>query len=142
LSLFNKLNQADREVRKGLWEREKNRGWEIEGKTIGIIGYGNMGKAFAKKLRGFDCEVICYDLKSDVEDENVRQVSLEEFQQECDVVSLHTPLNPTSLNMINIKFIKAFKKPFWFLSTARGSCTVTVDLIEGLKSGKVLGAGL
>lgn len=142
LSLFNKLNQADREVRKGLWQREENRGWEIEGKTIGIIGYGNMGKAFAKKLRGFDCEVLCYDLKSDVEDENARQVSLEEFQQKCDVVSLHTPLNPTSRNMINTEFIDAFKKPFWFLTTARGTCTVTADLVEGLKSGKVLGAGL
>ncbi|HLS29754.1 MAG TPA: 2-hydroxyacid dehydrogenase [Flavobacteriaceae bacterium] len=142
LSLFNKLNQADREIRKGLWRREENRGWEIDGKTIGIIGYGNMGKAFAKKLRGFDCEVLCYDIKPEVEDENARLVSLEEFQQKCDVISLHTPLNTTSLNMIDIKFINGFKKPFWFLTTARGACTVTKDLVKALKSKKILGAGL
>lgn len=142
LSLFNKLNQADREVREGLWRREENRGWEIEGKIIGIIGYGNMGKAFAKKLRGFDCEVLCYDIKPGVEDENAKQVTLEVFQQKCDVVSLHTPLISSSLNMINSEFINGFKKSFWFLTTARGNCTVTDDLVEALKSGRVLGAGL
>lgn len=142
LSLFNKLNSADREVREGLWRREANRGLEIEGKTIGIIGYGNMGKSFAKKLRGFDCEVLCYDIKPEVGNEDARQVELDEFQEKCDVVSLHTPLNSLSENMINTQFIEGFKKPFWFLSTARGNCTVTADLVAGLKSGKVLGAGL
>lgn len=142
LSLFNKLNKADQEVRQGLWKREDNRGWEIEGKTIGIIGYGNMGKSFAKTLRGFDCEVICYDLKENIGNQDARQVSLKEFQERADVVSLHTPLNPTSRNMINAEFIDGFKKSFWFLTTARGKCTVTADLVEALKSGKVLGAGL
>lgn len=142
LSLFNKLNKADREVRRGIWHREENRGLEIEGKTIGIIGYGNMGKAFAKILQGFDCQVLCYDLKTDVENEDAKQVTLQEFKEKCDVVSLHTPINGTSENMINAEFIETFKKPFWFLSTARGKCTVTEDLVEALKSGKVLGAGL
>lgn len=142
LSLFNKLNQADHEVRKGLWQREENRGLEIEGKTIGIIGYGNMGKSFAKILGGFECEVICYDVKNDVGDKSARQVELQEFQEKCDVISLHTPLNDTSENMMNTRFIEGFKKSFWFLSTARGNCTVTADLVKALKSGKVLGAGL
>lgn len=142
LSLFNKLNKADREVRKGLWQREANRGLEIEGKTIGIIGYGHMGKSFAKTLRGFDCSVLCYDLKENVGNADARQVPFAEFQEKCDVVSLHTPLNPASKNMINTAFIAGFQKPFWFLSTARGHCTVTADLVNGLKSGKVLGAGL
>jgi len=142
LNLFNKLNKSDREIRNGIWQREENRGFEIDGKTIGIIGYGNMGKAFAKKLRGFDCEVICFDVKKNVGDQNARQVSLEKFQEKADVVSLHTPLNLTSINMINETFIQAFKKPFWFISTARGKCTVTADLVKALQSGKVLGAGL
>lgn len=142
LSLFNKLNQADQEVRKGLWQREENRGLELENKTVGIIGYGNMGKAFAKKLRGFDCEVLCYDLKENVGNQDAKQVDLEEFQEKVEIVSLHTPLNSTSYQMINREFIQGFKKNFWFLSTARGTCTVTTDLVEALKTGKVLGAGL
>ena len=142
LSLFNKLNQADQEVRNGLWQREENRGHEIENKTVGIIGYGNMGKAFAKKLRGFDCEVLCYDLKENVVNQDAKQVNLKEFQEKVQVVSLHTPLNETSLQMINREFIAGFKHNFWFLSTARGACTVTVDLVEALKHGKILGAGL
>lgn len=142
LSLFNKLNKADREVRQGMWKREDNRGLEIEGKTIGIIGYGNMGKSFACTLRGFDCTVLCYDLKAHVGNDDATQVSLDEFQEQCDVVSLHTPLNPTSKEMINTVFIEGFKKPFWFLSTARGKCTVTADLVKGMKAGKVSGVGL
>lgn len=142
LSLFNKLRYSDNLVRKGFWLREEGRGLEIEGKTIGIIGYGNMGKSFAKTLKGFDCEVLCFDLKENVGDENARQVSLQEFQEKADVVSLHTPLNATSVNMINAAFINGFKKSFWFLTTARGNCTVTADLAEALKSGKILGAGL
>lgn len=142
LSLFNKLNQADQEVRKGLWQREENRGFELENKTVGIIGYGNMGKSFAKKLSGFDCEVLCYDLKENVENQDAKQVDLKEFQEKVDVVSLHTPLSLTSHQMINTEFINGFKNNFWFLSTARGNCTVTADLVEALKTGKILGAGL
>ena len=142
LSLFNKLNKADHEVRTGKWLREDNRGIELDGKTLGIIGYGHMGKAFAKKLRGFDVEILCYDIKETVGDVHVKQVSLKEFQERVDVISLHTPQTPLTLNMINTEFINQFKKSFWFLNTARGRSVVTQDLVSALKSGKILGAGL
>ena len=142
LSLFNKMNKADQDIRQGKWLREENRGEELDGKTVGIIGYGNMGKAFAKKLRGFDVQVLCYDIQEQVGDENAEQVSLKEFQERVDVVSLHTPQTPLTLNMINATFINSFTKPFWFINTARGKSVVTSDLVSALKSGKVLGAGL
>lgn len=142
LALFNKLNTADKEVKQGKWLREDNRGVELDGKTVGLIGYGNMGKAYAKKLRGFDVEVLCYDIKDNVEDANAKQVSLSEFQEKVDVVSLHTPQTPLTLGMINTAFINAFKKPFWLINTARGKSVVTADLVSALKSGKILGAGL
>lgn len=142
LSLFNKLNKADAEVRQGKWLREANRGLELDGKTVGIIGYGNMGKAFAKKLKGFDVEVLCYDILDGVGDDNAKQVPLKELQKKTDVVSLHTPQTPLTLNMINAEFINQFAKPFWFINTARGKSVVTADLVSALKSGKILGAGL
>ena len=142
LSLFNKLKQADAEVRTGNWNREANRGLELEGKTVGIIGYGNMGKAFAKKLRGFDCEVLCHDILDNVGDADAAQVPLKQLQAQADVLSLHTPWTPQTDKMINTSFIEAFEKPFWFINTARGSSVITADLVEGLKKGNVLGAGL
>lgn len=142
LSLFNKLNSANREVKNGQWNRESNRGTELDGKTVGLIGYGNMGKAFAKKLRGFDCEVLCYDIKDGVEDANAKQVTLETLQEKVDVLSLHTPWTPLTDKMVNANFIHSFAKPFWFINTARGKSVVTADLVEALKTGKILGAGL
>ena len=142
LSLFNRLNKADREVREGLWHREENRGVELDGKTVGLIGYGNMGKSFARKLRGFDVDVIFYDLKEGISDENARQVSYDEFFEKADVVSLHTPLTEKTHQMINKEFIANFKKPIWFINTARGKSAVTEDLVGALKEGKILGAGL
>lgn len=142
LSLFNKLNKSDREVRTGQWLREANRGVELDGKTVGIIGYGNMGKSFAKKLCGFDVDVLCYDIKDHVGDDNAKQVDLDEFQKRVDVVSLHTPQTPQTMGMINTRFIKAFKKPFWFINTARGKSVVTKDIVDALKTGKIRGAGL
>ncbi len=142
LSLFNKLNKVDNEVRKGLWLREENRGIELDGKTIGIIGYGNMGKSFAKKLQGFDVEIICYDIKDNVGDKNCKQVSLEELKEKTDILSLHIPETELTINMLNQKFIDSFKKPFWLINTARGKNVVTADLVSALKSGKILGAGL
>lgn len=142
LSLFNKLNKADNEVRNGKWLREDNRGIELDGKTVGLIGYGNMGKAFAKKLRGFDVNVLCYDIKDNVEDENATQVALEKLQEEADVLSLHTPETPLTIGMVNQDFINNFKKPFWLINTARGKSVITSDLVSALKSGKILGAGL
>ncbi|WP_335965622.1 2-hydroxyacid dehydrogenase [Galbibacter sp. PAP.153] len=142
LSLFNNLNRADREVRNGIWKREENRGLELEGKTVGIIGYGNMGKAFAKKLKGFDVEVVCYDIVGGVGDDNARQVGILEFKKNADIVSLHTPQTPETLEMVNMEFINSFQKPFWLINTARGKSVVTKDLVAALKSGKILGAGL
>ena len=142
LSLFNKLNKADREVRYGKWLREENRGIELDGKTVGIIGYGNMGKAFAKKLKGFDVEILCYDIKKNVGDANCKQVSLQELQDKVDVLSLHTPETPLTIKMVNQEFINAFNKPFWLLNTARGKSVVTKDLVLALQKGKILGAGL
>lgn len=143
LSLFNNLNKADREVRSGVWDREGNRGVELEGKTVGIIGYGNMGKAFAKKLKGFDVEdVICYDIVGGVGDENARQVGILELQQRSQILSLHVPQTESTIGMINTEFTEKFHHPFWLLNTARGKCVITEDLVAALKSGKILGAGL
>lgn len=142
LSLFNKLNQADREIRSGHWNREKNRGHELDGKTVGIIGYGNMGKSFAKKLRGFDTTVLYYDILENVGDANAKQVSLEELQEKSDVLSLHIPWTPETDKLVNSEFINSFAKPFWLINTSRGKNVVTAALVEALKSGKILGAGL
>ena len=142
LSLINNLNKANFEVKNGKWLREDNRGYELEGKTVGIIGYGNMGKAFAKKLRGFDVNIICYDIKKDVGDGFVEQVSLEEFQKRVDVISLHTPQTSLTENLINTEFIKNVSNPFWLINTARGTSVVTKDLLNAIENGKILGAGL
>jgi D-3-phosphoglycerate dehydrogenase / 2-oxoglutarate reductase len=142
LSLFNNLNKANNEVKLGQWKREANRGHELEGKTVGIIGYGNMGKSFAKKLRGFDVTVLCYDILPNIGDANATQVSLAELQERADVLSLHTPWTPETDKMINTDFIHSFQKTFWLINTARGNSVVTNDLVEALKSGKILGAGL
>lgn len=142
LSLFNNLNQADAEIKAGHWNRESNRGHELDGKTVGIIGYGNMGKAFAKKLRGFEVDVVFHDILENIGDDNARQVSLQELQQKADVLSLHLPWTPETDKMVNADFINAFAKPFWIVNTSRGKNIVTADLVEAMKSKKVLGAGL
>ena len=142
LSLFNNMNIADRQIRQGKWYREANRGVELEGKTIGIIGYGNMGKAFAKKLQGFDVEVLFYDVKPNIEDENAKQVSLEILQEKTDVLSLHTPHTVLTNNMVNTTFINQFTKPFYIINTARGTAINTKDLVASLQKNKILGACL
>lgn len=142
LSLFNKLNQADSEIRAGHWNRESNRGYELDGRTVGIIGYGNMGKSFAKKLRGFDVEVLCYDIQENVGDANARQVTLQELQQKADVLSLHIPWTPETDKMVDTEFINSFTKPFWIINTSRGKNIVTADLVAAMKTGKIMGAGL
>ncbi|WP_421497984.1 2-hydroxyacid dehydrogenase [Flavobacterium columnare] len=142
LSLFNNLNKSNNEVKSGQWNREANRGYELDGKTVGIIGYGNMGKSFAKKIRGFEVDVLCYDIAPNVGDANARQVTLQEFQEKVNVVSLHTPWTPQTDKMINDAFINSFAKSFWFINTSRGNSVVTEDLVSGLKNGKILGAGL
>lgn len=142
LSLFNKLNQADNEIRSGHWNRESNRGYELDGRTVGIIGYGNMGKSFAKKLSGFDVEVLCYDIQDNVGDAHAKQVSLAELQQKADLLSLHIPWTPETNKMVDKAFIDAFAKPFWIINTSRGKNIVTADLVSALQSGQILGAGL
>ena len=142
LALFNNLNIANNEIKSGQWKREANRGHELEGKTVGIIGYGNMGKSFAKKLSGFDVKVLCYDILPNVGDANATQVTLDELQEHSDVLSLHTPWTPETDKMVNKDFISTFKKPFWLINTARGNSVVTDDLVEALQSGKIKGAGL
>lgn len=142
LSLFGKLHTANKSVKSGHWLREEHRGIELDGKIVGIIGYGNMGRAFAKKLKGFNCTVYCHDIKEDVGNKNATQVSLQTLQDTADVLSLHVPWTPETDKMVNATFIQSFKKPFWLLNTARGKCVVTSALVSALKSGKILGAGL
>jgi D-3-phosphoglycerate dehydrogenase len=142
LILLHRIRIADSEVRTGIWKREENRGDELMHKTVGIIGYGNMGKAFAQRLKGFDVEVICYDILPNKGDENARQVKLEELFHKADIISLHTPQTASTKGMINANFLKNFKKPIYFINTARGKSVITKDLVEALKNGKIKGACL
>lgn len=142
LSLMNHFKRANLEIVNNIWKREENRGFELENRTVAIIGYGNMGKSFAKKLKGFDCKVIFYDILPNIEDENASQVTMNELFEDADVLSLHIPLTKESENLINQEFINNFKKNIWFLNTARGKCVVTKDVINALKNGKIIAAGL
>ena len=142
LGLLNKIRVADISVRNGKWLREPNRGIELEGKIIGLIGYGNMGKSFAQKLKGFDVEVLCYDIKNNVGDENAKQVTLNELKNSAEILSLHVPQTTDTKGMVNDSFISDFENPFWLLNTARGNCVVIKDLVKALKNNKILGAGL
>ena len=141
LMLMNNLRQADADVRAGLWPREENRGHEIAGKTVGIIGYGLMGSSLAEKLRGFGARVIAFDkYKSGFSNEYVSEATTIELQQQADIVSLHLPLNEETHYFANAEFFNSFVKPIYFINTARGKNTDTAALVEALKSGKVRGA--
>tara|TARA_Y100000768_G_scaffold170936_1_gene127914 strand:+ start:168 stop:1109 length:942 start_codon:yes stop_codon:yes gene_type:complete len=143
LSLLNKLNLANDSVKNKLWNREKFRGYEIENKTIGIIGYGNTGKSLARKLSGFNVkEIIFYDIRKKTKDSIARQVSIEELQNKCNILSIHTPQNNLSIGLINKTFIERMKNPFWLINTARGSAVKIKDLINGIENKKILGAAL
>jgi len=142
LVLMNRLFISSNEVKKGIWLREENRGEEILGKTFGIIGYGNMGKAVAKRLSGFGCKTIFYDIKPNLSDEYATQVSLQELQENADILSLHTPLTEDTLYMIDEEFISKMKKNFYFINTARGKNLKTSALVNALKSDKIKGACL
>ena len=143
LMLMNHLKRSDYEVRNGIWKRAENRGHEIAGKTIGIIGYGNMGSAFAKKLKGFDCEILVYDkYKTGFGGENVKESSLYEIYEKADILSIHLPLTEETKYYINDDFISSFKKNIYIINTARGKCLNTTDLVKHLKTGKVIGACL
>ena len=145
LMLLNNLKKADAEVRNNIWIRAENRGTEITGKTIGIIGYGNMGSSFAAKLKGFECKILVYDKYNPPAAKGnnwVIESSLETIFEESDILSLHVPLTDETKFMINKNFIHQFKKPIYIINTARGKCLNTEDLVAALKIGKVKGACL
>ncbi len=144
LALLNNIARADAEVRQGLWRREENRGYELGGLTVGIIGFGNMGRAFARRLSGFGCRIIYYDINPDLSDvtDVPERVSLETLQVEADVVSFHVPLTNETHHYLDAAFIESMKKPFFLLNTSRGAVVDTEALVAGLESGKVRGAGL
>ena len=143
LGIMNKLRIGHQNISKGLWLRELHRGYEIEGKTVGIIGYGNTGKSFAKKLTGFnDVEILCYDIKPNLGDKIAKQVSINELQSKAQIISLHVPETDQTKGMIDKNFISKMKHPFWLINTARGKAVVTKDLVDAIKSKKIIGAGL
>jgi len=142
LSILNNINSSNSEVKKGIWNRESNRGVELKNKTVGLIGYGNTGKSFAKKLNGFDVNTIFYDIKKIEKDNYANPVSLNYLKDNSDIISLHVSMTEESIGLINKNFIESCAKPFWLINTSRGSCIIINDLVKGLKDGKVLGAGL
>jgi D-3-phosphoglycerate dehydrogenase / 2-oxoglutarate reductase len=143
LMLLNNLKRADNEVRNGIWRRSENRGTEICGKTIGLIGYGNMGSAFAQRLKGFDCKVLAFDkYKKGFGNEFAEECGMERIFEQCDILSLHIPETSETRNLVNADFISKFKKNIYIINTARGKCLNTADLVSSLESGKVKGVCL
>ena len=142
LSLSKKITKSNIEMKNGIRKREENRGFEIEGKTIGLIGYGKTGKSFAKKLSGFNCNTIFCDIKTNLGDNYASEVKINELKETSDIISLHTNLNQSSRHIIDKQFIDDCKKSFCLINTARGECVSNHDLIYGLESGKIIGAGL
>lgn len=143
LCLLNKINIANTEVRKGIWQRESNWGTEIKGKTVGIIGYGNMGSAFAEKLKGFSCNIIAYDkYKQGFQNDYVKEVSLTDLFEQTDIFSIHVPQTIETLELVNASFINSFKKDIYLINTARGKIVKTKDIVEALKIGKIKGVAL
>ncbi|RPG60876.1 MAG: hydroxyacid dehydrogenase [Flavobacteriales bacterium TMED191] len=143
LCLLNNIYKSMSELKNKKWNRENNRGYEIEEKTIGIIGYGNTGSAFAKKLYNFNCKIIAYDkYKSGFSNPFVEEVDMKSIYQNSDVISLHIPLNKETFHLFDKKFIRKMKKKFYFINTSRGKIVNSGDLVSGLKSNKIIGAGL
>ncbi len=141
LALFNKGGKADHEVRKGIWDREGNRGHELAGKTVGIMGFGNMGKSFAHRLQGFKVDVLAYDkYKMDFGDDLVREVMWEKLKAEADILSIHVPLTPETRDFFTLKELRSFAKPFWLINTARGEVISFKTLNEALDQGILRGA--
>ena len=144
LALFNNIARADAEVRQGLWQREANRGLELKGRTVGIIGFGNMGGAFAQRLQGFECNIIAYDKykPAGYAPAYVQEVSLHELQQRAQVLSLHVPLTPETRHMVDYPFIQRFRHPFHLINTSRGAVVDTPGLVRALDEGLILGTAL
>ena len=142
LCLMNKLVLSNKKIKNGLWDREASRGYEIKNKVVGIIGYGNMGRSLAKKLKGFNVKVIFYDIKDGIEDKYAKQVDLSTLKKESQIISLHVPKTHLTKEMINYSFISEMINPFWIINTSRGAVINTKDLLRGIRENKVLGAGL
>ena len=143
LALLNNLKIADQEVRQGFWKRETNRGREIKGKTVAIIGYGNMGTDFARRLKGFDVRVIAYDkYKMGFGNDEVEEVKMEEVFKEADILSLHVPLSEETHYLVDNEYINNFKKSIYLINTSRGKVVKTSDLLKALQQNIVEGAVL
>ena len=142
LSLLNNINTSSNQVKEGLWYREKNRGFEIEGKTVAILGMGNTGKSFAKKISSFNCKVFFYDIDEKIKSKYAKKSSLDFLYKNADIVSLHLPHTINNIDLFNKEFIQKFDKPFWLINTSRGKIVNTHDLVDALNEKKILGAGL
>ena len=143
LSLITNLRKGDLEIRNGKWDRESNRGWELKGKTVALIGYGNTGQAMARKLKGFDVEVIAFDkYKCGYSDSFVKEMSMEQIVKYADVLSLHIPLTRETKKLVDDEYLFHFKKPVFFINTSRGEIVNTASILKGIHEGKILGAGL
>lgn len=143
LMLFNNLNRADREVRQAIWDREGNRGVELMGKTVGLIGYGNNGSATAQRLSGFGCRVLAYDkYRENYADQYAEEGTLADIQREADVLSLHIPLTELTRNLVNESFIAGFHKPFYLINVSRGEIVNSAAVVQAMKDGKIPGACL
>ena len=142
LSLLNNINTSSNQVKQGLWFREKNRGFEIEGKTVAILGMGNTGKSFAKKISSFNCKVFFYDIDEKIKSKYAKKSSLDFLYKNADIVSLHLPHTINNIDLFNKEFIQKFDKPFWLINTSRGKIVNTSDLVDALNEKKILGAGL
>lgn len=143
LSVVNNIIKADSEIRSGIWDREANRGYELAGKTVALLGYGHMGKSFARKLQCFDCEVLAFDkYKDNYSDGYAQKATMEEIYRKADIFSLHVPLTNETRNLVDLNYLNNFKKNIFLLNTARGEVMPLASLCKALESGKVIGAGL
>jgi D-3-phosphoglycerate dehydrogenase len=143
LSLLHRLNTANNQIKGGIWDREGNRGFELKGRTVGIFGYGHMGNALARKLRGFECRVIGYDkYKTGFADENIEEVHLDTFRNETEILSIHVPLTHETNRLFTYEYLDQFKRLFLLLNTARGEVLVLKDLLRLLTEFKIAGAAL
>ncbi|MDR1006271.1 MAG: hypothetical protein LBL74_05345 [Bacteroidales bacterium] len=143
LALFDNICRANNEVKQGLWRRKENMGIEIKGKTVGIIGFGNMGSAFAKRLMGFECNIIAYDkYKTGFGNDYIKEESLERLFEKAQILSLHVPLTEETAYMGNESFFNSFSHPFYLINTSRGRVVRTRDLVSAMRNGKILGAAL
>ena len=143
LSLLNNLRKADIEVRNGIWDREANRGWEMKGRTLAIIGYGNTGQMLARKLSGFEVKVIAYDkYKTGFSDQYAEEVSMEQVVKQADILSFHIPLTFETKQLLNDEYLFHFRKPIIFLNASRGEVVNTRAVLKGIRNGKIIAAGL